>query len=112
MVESVAVVVGMESDAWHAVDFGTPPQFLLPIRGERIDRSEGQQHAAAVVPAGLGEAGVDAREVLVEESFERTGPGLGDVVLPQLRDQAIGFIGGKAAERPVAEGDVGIDERS
>jgi len=111
MVEPVAVIVGMESNAWHAMNFGATPQFLLPVRGEGMDRSEGQQHAAAVVPAGLGEAGVDTREVLVEESFERTGPGLGDVVLPKLGDQAIGFIGGKTSERPVAEGDVGIDEK-
>lgn len=112
VVEPVAVVIGMESDAGHAMNFGTPPQFLFPIRGQRMDGSEGQQHAAAVVAAGLGEAGIGAREVLVEQSFERSGPSLGDVVVSQLGDQAIRFIGGKTSERPLAEGDVGIDEGS
>ena len=57
----------------------------------------------------LGEACVGGCEVFVKEGVETARPCLLDVVFLELGDEVAWFVAGQAAERPVGQVDVGVD---
>jgi len=109
IVERVAVVVGMEPDAGHAVLFVATAEVFLPVGQRGIDRAERDQQPRAVSLALLGQPGVDAFDVAVQKPVEAAGPGLRDAAGLELFDQAGRFVAGEPAERPAGEVDVDVD---
>ena len=86
VVEPVAVVIGMQPEAGHLVNFGAAADIFFPVGELRIHGAEGHEPAGVRAAFG-GEASVRGGEVLVQQAVERAGPRLRDAVLAELGDR-------------------------
>jgi hypothetical protein len=109
MLEGIAVVVGMEANARHAMLFVASAQVFAPVGQERVDRAEGVQQSRAVGAAHGHESCVDVGEVVVQERVEAAGPGLGHPQSAEPAHQGRGLVVGEPPERPAREPDVDVD---
>jgi len=108
--QGVIVIGRVQSNARHAVLFLAAAHILFPIGQGRVDGPEGAKDARAVRPALLSQACVDSVEVLVQQPFVASRPGLRDAVPAQLRHQRLRAGVLQLAERPLKQVVVGVDD--
>src|SRR5262245_33304598 len=101
----------MEPNSSHPMHLHATTQLFLPVRQLRVDRTEGEKHAASVATTLVGETGIHGREVLMYETIEAASPRLRDTLSPQHRDECSGVIATQTPQRPAGEVDVDVDER-
>src|SRR5262245_14516106 len=109
IIKPIAVIVWIEPDSPHAVDFAAATQVLGPIWHSRIDRSERDQHPRPVIAALRRESRVRSSDVLVKHSLEAADPGLVDLHGTKFVEESPGRFESVSPERPLAEMGIGVD---
>src|SRR5947199_152290 len=110
MIELVAVVIRVQPDAGHVMLLDTTAQVFFPVRQKRIDRSKRDKPYACMRAAFMGEAGIDRRQVLMEQAIKAAGPSLDHAVGTQILHQGGSVIMGQTATRPARQVDIYIND--
>src|SRR5215475_9579004 len=102
----------MQPYTGHPVILCASAHILLPIEELRIDRPERHEEAFAIGIALRRQPGVDASNILVQNSIETPRPGLRYILLAQSRHQFGSLVSSQAAKWPAREIDVSVDDHS
>src|SRR6266852_2589396 len=84
VIELVAVVIRVQPDSGRMMLFDTAAQVFFPVRQDRIDRPEWDKADAGMCTAFVGQAGIDRRQVLMEQAIKAAGPSLDHAVGAQI----------------------------
>src|SRR5690242_20334929 len=99
----------MQPNARHAMQVGTPTQFLFPAGQLWIDRTEGHEQSAAMTPALIRKSVVHRRDVLLQQTIETAGPCPRDTIAVEFCGEGRAVVKAQATQRPTREVDVDVD---
>lgn len=108
-VERVAVVIWVQTDAPHVMDFAAAADVFLPVGQHRIDAAEGKEYAVALRFAFIDESTVHTLDILVQQGVEVAGEGVCHAGLFEPLDQSGRLIVRQSAEGPSRQADIHVD---
>ena len=84
-------------------------QVFFPVGKGRVHRAEGNEPLGVGLAAIVGQPGVDARHIALEQAVQAANPRLLDKSASQPVCQGPGVFSGEPAERPTSERDIRVD---